>query len=920
MLSIVIRFFRSRQVSVFSFFKIEKWSGWIGTKWETIAVQILTINTGGTLIMAEKTQDHQTSKDGVQAMINRLVKNAQAALEAYMTLNQEQVDKIVHAMSLAGLDHHMELAKLACEETGRGVVEDKIIKNMFASEYIWHSIKDTKTVGIVKENEMEGYVDVAEPVGIVAGVTPVTNPTSTAIFKAMICAKARNPIIFGFHPGAQKCPVPAAKVVRDAAIEAGAPEHCVQWIESPSIEATNALMNHPGVSMVLATGGSGMVRAAYSTGKPALGVGPGNVPCYIEKSANLERACTDLMLSKTFDNGMICASEQAVIVDREISDRFEQIMKENSCYFLNEEETDLVSQFVISPAKQALNPDVVGKTAHWIAEHAGVSVPYHTKILLARLPDVGPDYPLSREKLSPVLAYYVVDGPEEGFEKARKMLELGGLGHSAVIHSSNKQLVHAYGEAMKVGRVISNSPCSQGAIGDIYNTNTPSLTLGCGSYGRNSTTSNVSTVNLINRKRIAKRRVNMQWFKVPPKIYFEYGSIQYLEKMDGIERAFIVTDPTMVKLGYVDKVLYYLRKRKQYCHAEIYSDIEPDPDVETVMRGVGSMREFQPDVIIALGGGSAMDAAKGMWLFYEHPDATFDGMKLKFMDIRKRAYKFPRLGAKAQMVCIPTTSGTGSEVTSFSVVTDRKNGNVKYPLADYSLTPNVSIIDPQFVMSLPKGPTADTGLDVLTHAIEAYVSVMASDYTDGLALQAISMVFEYLPRAYHHGAQDQKAREKMHNASCVAGMAFTNAFLGLNHSMAHKLGGEYHIPHGRANAILLPYIIRYNARKPTKFATFPKYETFVADQKYAKIARMIGREGATVADSVENLIDAIQELKADLDMPRSIQECGVDEKTFLEHLQALSERAHEDQCTTANPRYPLIEEIKQIYLDAYYGR
>lgn len=870
--------------------------------------------------MTEKNKEHQVSKDGVQAMVDRLVKNAQAALEAYMKLDQKQVDKIVHAMSLAGLDHHMDLAKMAYEETGRGVVEDKIIKNMFASEYIWHSIKDTKTVGIVEENEMEGYVDVAEPVGVVAGVTPVTNPTSTAIFKAMICAKARNPIIFGFHPSAQTCSVAAAKIVRDAAVEAGAPEHCVQWIESPSIEATNALMNHPGVSMVLATGGSGMVRAAYSTGKPALGVGPGNVPCYIEKSANLERACTDLMLSKTFDNGMICASEQAAIVDREIANRFEQIMKENNCYFLNEEETDKVSQFVISAAKQAVNPDVVGKSAHWIAEQAGVSVPYHTKILLARLSDVGPDYPLSREKLSPVLAYYIVDGPEEGFEKAKKMLELGGLGHSAVIHSSSKQLIHAYGEAMKVGRVISNSPCSQGAIGDIYNTNTPSLTLGCGSYGRNSTTSNVSTVNLINRKRIAKRRVNMQWFKVPPKIYFEYDSIQYLEKMDGIERAFIVTDPTMVKLGYVDKVLYYLRKRKQYCHAEIYSDVEPDPDVDTVMRGVASMREFQPDVIIALGGGSAMDAAKGMWLFYEHPDATFDGMKLKFMDIRKRAYKFPRLGAKAQMVCIPTTSGTGSEVTSFSVVTDRKNGNIKYPLADYALTPNVSIIDPQFVMTLPKGPTADTGLDVLTHAIEAYVSVMASDYTDGLALQAISMVFEYLPRAYHHGSQDREAREKMHNASCIAGMAFTNAFLGLNHSMAHKLGGEYHIPHGRANALLLPYIIRYNASKPTKFATFPKYETFVADRKYAKIARMIGREGTTVAESVENLIDAVQELQADLDMPRSIRECGVDKKTFLEHLQTLSEHAHEDQCTTANPRYPLIEEIKQIYLDAYYGR
>ena len=870
--------------------------------------------------MTEKNKEHQVSKDGVQAMVDRLVKNAQAALEAYMKLDQKQVDKIVHAMSLARLAYHMDLAKIAYEETGRGVVEDKIIKNMFASEYIWHSIKDTKTVGIVEENEMEGYVDVAEPVGVVAGVTPVTNPTSTAIFKAMICAKARNPIIFGFHPSAQTCSVAAAKIVRDAAVEAGAPEHCVQWIESPSIEATNALMNHPGVSMVLATGGSGMVRAAYSTGKPALGVGPGNVPCYIEKSANLERACTDLMLSKTFDNGMICASEQAAIVDREIANRFEQIMKENNCYLFNGEETGKVSQFVISAAKQAVNPDVVGKSAHWIAEQAGVSVPYHTKILLARLSDVGPDYPLSREKLSPVLAYYIVDGPEEGFEKAKKMLELGGLGHSAVIHSSSKQLIHAYGEAMKVGRVISNSPCSQGAIGDIYNTNTPSLTLGCGSYGRNSTTSNVSTVNLINRKRIAKRRVNMQWFKVPPKIYFEYDSIQYLEKMDGIERAFIVTDPTMVKLGYVDKVLYYLRKRKQYCHAEIYSDVEPDPDVDTVMRGVASMREFQPDVIIALGGGSAMDAAKGMWLFYEHPDATFDGMKLKFMDIRKRAYKFPRLGAKAQMVCIPTTSGTGSEVTSFSVVTDRKNGNIKYPLADYALTPNVSIIDPQFVMTLPKGPTADTGLDVLTHAIEAYVSVMASDYTDGLALQAISMVFEYLPRAYHHGSQDREAREKMHNASCIAGMAFTNAFLGLNHSMAHKLGGEYHIPHGRANALLLPYIIRYNASKPTKFATFPKYETFVADRKYAKIARMIGREGTTVTESVENLIDAVQELQADLDMPRSIRECGVDEKTFLEHLQTLSEHAHEDQCTTANPRYPLIEEIKQIYLDAYYGR
>ena len=868
---------------------------------------------------SEKKNQEKPAVD-VNAMIDQLVANAQKALEEYMKLDQEQVDKIVHAMALAGLDNHMPLAKLAYEETGRGVMEDKIIKNMFASEYIWHDIKYAKTVGIVDENDMEGYVEVAEPVGVVAGVTPVTNPTSTTIFKSMICAKSRDPIIFGFHPSAQKCSAEAAKIVRDAAIAAGAPENCIQWIETPSIEATNALMNHPGVALVLATGGAGMVKAAYSTGKPALGVGPGNVPCYIEKSANLERACTDLMLSKTFDNGMICASEQAVIVDECLADDFERIMKENNCYFLNKEETKKVSDYVINPQKQAVNSAVVGKPASWIAEQAGVKVPDKTKILIALLPDVGPEYPLSREKLSPVLAYFKVKDWHQGFEYAQKMLNLGGLGHSAVIHSTNNDLITLYGETMKVGRVISNSPSSQGAIGDIYNTNTPSLTLGCGSYGHNSTTSNVSSVNLINKKRIAKRRVNMQWFKVPPKIYFENDSIQYLQKMEGIERAFIVTDPTMVKLGNVDKVLYYLRKREKYCHSEIYSDVEPDPDVETIMRGVQAMRQFQPDVIIALGGGSAMDAAKGMWLFYEHPEATFDGLKLKFMDIRKRAYKFPRLGAKAQMVCIPTTSGTGSEVTSFSVVTDKKNGNIKYPLADYALTPGVAIIDPQFVMSLPKSATADTGLDVLTHALEAYVSVMASDYTDGLALQAIGMVFEYLPRAYKNGATDTVAREKMHNASCIAGMAFTNAFLGLNHSMAHKLGGDYHIPLGRANAILLPYVVEYNAQKPTKFATFPKYEKFIADEKYARIAQYIGKGGKTVQESVQNLVQAIRDLEREVGAPASIQECGIDEKLFFDNLQRLSENAHEDQCTTANPRYPLISEIAELYTKAYYGK
>ena len=870
--------------------------------------------------MSGKKQPTSEQKINVKDMIDELVSKAQAALEEYMKLDQEQIDKIVHAMALAGLDNHMELAKLAYEETGRGVLEDKIIKNMFSTEYIWHSIKYEKTVGIIDENDMEGYVEVAEPVGVVAGATPVTNPTSTTMFKSLICAKTRNPIIFGFHPSAQQSSIAAAKAVRDAAIKAGAPENCIQWIEHPSIEATTYLMNHPGVALVLATGGSAMVRSAYSTGKPALGVGPGNVPCYIEKTANIERACTDLMLSKTFDNGMICASEQSVIVDKEISKDFERYMKENSCYFLNEEETKKVSDFVVNPERHTLNPNVVGKTAHWIAEQSGVSVPEDTKILIAKLEGVGYDYPLSAEKLSPVLAYYIVKNSKEGFKVAEEVLNMGGLGHSAVIHSSDEKLISEFGDCMKVGRIISNSPSSQGAIGDIYNTNTPSLTLGCGSYGHNSTTSNVSSVNLINKKRIAKRRVNMQWFKIPPKIYFENDSIQYLQKMEGIERAFIVTDPTMVKLGNVDKILYYLRKREKYCHAEIYSDVEPDPDVDTIMRGVESMRKFQPDVIIALGGGSAIDAAKGMWLFYEHPDATFDGMKLKFMDIRKRAYKFPRLGEKAKLVAIPTTSGTGSEVTSFSVITDRKNGNVKYPLADYSLTPDVAIIDPQFVMTLPKSATADTGIDVLTHAIEAYVSVMANDYTDGLALQAIDMVFNYLPRAYHNGQTDSEAREKMHNASCIAGMAFTNAFLGLNHSMAHKLGGEYHIPHGRANAILLPHVIEYNASKPTKFTTFPKYEKFIADKKYAKIAQFIGKGGKTVKESVQNLVEAIRELEKEINIPSTVQECGIDEETYMNNIQRLSENAHEDQCTTANPRYPLINEIKELYRKAYFGK
>lgn len=846
-----------------------------------------------------------------------MVNKAEKALKSFIEMDQEQVDNIVHAMALAGLEHHRELARLAIEETGRGVYEDKIIKNIFATEYIWNSIKNEKTVGIVEDNELEGYVEVAEPVGIVAGVTPVTNPTSTTMFKALICIKARNPIIFGFHPSAQKSSSAAARILLDAAVAAGAPEDCIQWIEHPSITATTALMNHPKVSLILATGGSGMVRSAYSCGKPALGVGPGNAPCYIESSANVPRACTDLMMSKTFDNGMICASEQAVVVDKKIAGEFESFMKDNGCYFLNKKETELVSNYVINPEKGALNPDVVGKTAFWIAEQAGVKVPEKTKILIAKLAGVGPDYPLSKEKLSPVLAYYIVNNHEEGFEMCRKILEMGGLGHTAIIHSTDSDLITKFGSAMKVGRIISNAPSAQGAIGDIYNTNTPSLTLGCGSYGHNSTTANVSTVNLINKKRIAKRRVNMQWFKIPPKIYFEYDSIQYLQDMEGISRAFIVSDPMMVKLGYVDKVLYYLNKRSETCHFTIFSDVESDPDVETVMRGVEEMRHFQPDVIIALGGGSAMDAAKGMWLFYEHPETSFDGLRQKFMDIRKRVVKFPHL-EKCKMVAIPTTSGTGSEVTAFTVITDKTKG-IKYPLADYAVTPNVAIIDPQFVLTLPKRATADTGMDVLTHAIEAYISNMANDYTDGLALQAMDLVFTYLKRAYDNGPSDLKAREKMHNASCIAGMAFTNAFLGLNHSMAHKLGGDYHIPHGRANAILLPYVIKYNSIKPDKFVPFPKYETFIADQKLARAARFLGFGGNTVEESVDNFIAAIRKLMKDLDMPMSIKAEGIDEKVFMDNLMELSDKAHDDQCTGANPKYPLVSDIAELYKKAYYG-
>ena len=867
--------------------------------------------------MAENVSEEE--KLEIKEMIDDLVKRAKKASEEYLKLDQDTVNNIIKAMSMAGLDNHMKLAKMAVEETGRGIYEDKITKNMFATEYIYHNIKYGKTVGVISENEEEGYEEIAEPIGIIAGVTPVTNPTSTTMFKSLIAAKTRNVIIFGFHPSAQKCSVEAATIVRDAAIKAGAPEDCILWIEKPSVEATNQLMHHPDVNLILATGGTGMVKAAYSCGKPALGVGPGNVPCYIHKSAKLKTSVNDLVMSKSFDNGMICASEQAVIVDEDIAFDFEVLMKEFGCYFVSQEEKQKLQDIMFDKERgNKLIGAIAGQSPYNIAKMAGIDIPKETKALVIYETEVGEEHPFSREKLSPVLAYYKVKNEDEAYNLAEKLIEFGGLGHSAAIHAEDEEVIQNFSEKVKVGRIIVNSPSTHGAIGDIYNTNVPSLTLGCGSFGGNSTTANVSSVNLVNIKKVAKRRVNMQWFKVPEKIYFEAGSIAYLEKMPDITKAFIVTDESMVKLGYVDKILYHLRKRDKYVHSEIFSDVEPDPSFATIKRGVSAMNEFKPDVIIALGGGSSIDAAKGMWLFYEHPEADVEGMKLKFMDIRKRTYKFPKLGIKSKMVAIPTTSGTGSEVTSFAVISDKEK-NMKYPLADYELTPDVAIIDPDLVMTLPKSITADTGMDVLTHAIEAYVSNMASDYTDGLSEKAVELVFNNLKEAYEHG-DNKEAREKMHNASTIAGMAFTNAFLGLNHSIAHKLGAEFHIAHGKANAIILPYVIKYNSTKPTKFVSFPKYEYFIADIKYANLAKRLELPCSSTEEAVNSLIKAIQKLNQDLNEPKSLQEAGIDEKEFLAKVDELADKAFSDQCTSANPRVPLIPEIKQILIDSYYGK
>ena len=847
------------------------------------------------------------------------------ALDDFASFDQEKIDYIVAKCTVAALDQHGTLAKMAIDETGRGVFEDKATKNLFACEYMVNYLRDLKTVGIISEDPVTGITEVAEPVGVVAGLTPVTNPTSTAIFKSLLALKTRNPIIFAFHPNAQKCSAEAARIVYEAALKAGAPENCIQWIDHPSMDATSALMNHPGVSTILATGGNAMVKAAYSCGKPALGVGAGNAPAYIETTADIKQAVNDIAMSKAFDNGMICASEQTVIVDENIYEDVKAEFKHYNVHFCTPKEKKLLETYMFGYTAHSkgvenakLNGAVAGKPAAWIAEQAGFKVDPQTSILIAELEKPGVQEPLSREKLSPVLAMEKASSVEDGFDKAEATVMLNGVGHTAAIHTRSEELAKKFGERIKACRLIWNSPTTFGGIGNIYNSFIPSLTLGCGSYGHNSVSGNVSAINLINIKKIGKRRNTMQWFKIPSKIYIEQNSITYLRDMREINRAFIVTDRTMVDLGYVSRITEQLAARKNKVQVQLFCDVEPDPSLQTVKKGWELMQAFKPDTIIALGGGSSMDAAKGMWLFYEHPEVDFADLKQKFMDIRKRAFQYPELGKKSHLVCIPTTSGTGSEVSPFAVITDKVN-KLKYPLADYSLTPTVAIVDPALVMSLPAQVTADSGMDVLTHACEAYVSVMATDYTDALALKAVQMVFEYLPRAVHYGAKDEEAREKMHNASTMAGMAFANAYLGMCHSMAHKIGAEFHTVHGRTCGTLLPYVIRYNGTKPEKPGLWPKYQFYNADERYAQLAHAIGLKFNTVQEGVEKFAKAVHDLGIEIGMAMNFKSQNVDKKEWEENLEKLAYLSYEDQCSPANPRVPMIKDMIELMRAAYEG-
>ena len=870
--------------------------------------------------MADPKTDKQAE---AEAHVDTLVRRGLKALDEFRQLNQEQVDYIVAKASVAALDQHGVLAKHAHEETRRGVFEDKATKNLFACEHVVNNMRHTKTVGVISEDEVTGLTLIAEPVGVVCGITPTTNPTSTAIFKSLIALKTRNPVVFAFHPSAQESSRHAAQIVYDAVVAAGAPKNCIQWIEKPSMEATQALMNHDGIATILATGGNAMVRAAYSCGKPALGVGAGNVPAYVEKTADIRQAAHDIVMSKSFDNGMVCASEQAVIIDKEIYDEFIDEFKSYKVYFVNKKEKAQLEEYCFGVkanskdcAQGKLNADIVGRPAAWIAEQAGFSVPAGTNILAAEVSEVGEKEPLTREKLSPVIAVLKAENTEDGINKARQMVEFHGLGHSAAIHSKDAELVKQFGKAVRAIRVIWNSPSTFGGIGDVYNAFLPSLTLGCGSYGRNSVGDNVSAVNLLNIKKIGRRRNNMQWFKVPSKIYFERDAVQYLQKMKNVNKVMIVTDESMVKFGFLQRVIEQLHLRRNEVVYTVFADVEPDPDISTVRRGAEVMKSFAPDTIIALGGGSVMDAAKVMWMFYEQPQIDFRDLVQKFMDIRKRAFKFPELGEKAKYVGIPTTSGTGSEVTPFAVISDKQH-NRKYPLADYSLTPTVAIVDPAFVMTVPPHVVADTGMDVLTHAVEAYVSTLANDYTDGLALQAIKIVFQYLESSVKNA--DFESREKMHNASTMAGMAFANAFLGISHSMAHKIGGYFHTVHGRTNAILLPYVIRYNGTRPAKTATWPKYNYYRADEKYQDIARLLGLPAATPEEGVQSLAQAVYDLGERVGIKMNFRDQGIKEQGYMQKTEEIAYLAYEDQCSPANPRLAMVSDMKEILEDAYYG-
>ena len=860
--------------------------------------------------------DTVTTTDDLNVVIDR-VKTAQ---EVFATYTQEQVDKIFAAVALAANNARIPLAKMAVEETGMGIVEDKVIKNHFAAEEIYNKYRDAKTCGIIERDATNGLTKVAEPLGVIAGIIPTTNPTSTTIFKVLIALKTRNGIIFSPHPRAKKCTIATAKLLLDAAVKAGAPEHIIGWIDEPSVEMSKHLMEHEGISMILATGGPGMVKSAYSSGKPALGVGAGNVPAVIDETADIKTAVSSILMSKTFDNGMICASEQSIIVHHDIYDDVKAELAYRGAYILNKKEKAKVAKTIIQQGK--LNAAIVGQPACKIAEMAGVKVPETAKILVGEAEAIGTEEEFSYEKLSPVIALYKAESFEDAVGKAAELVYFAGRGHTAVLYTAqhNRDRINYFSDKLDTGRILVNTPSSQGGIGDLFNFRLdPSLTLGCGSWGGNAASENVGVKHLINIKTVAERRENMLWFRVPPKIYFKQGATGFaLRELAGKKKAFIITDKPLFGLGYTDKITNVLEELD--IAYQIFSNVNPDPDTDTIENALKIVRNLEPDVIIALGGGSPMDAAKIVWLMYEHPEVSFHDLAMRFMDIRKRICTFPDLGTKATMVAIPTTSGTGSEVTPFAVITDSAT-HIKYPIADYVLTPNMAIIDPDLVQTMPRGLAAASGIDSLTHALEAYVSLLATPFTNGMALEAIKMIFENLPKSVNDGANNPLARENMHYAATMAGICFAQAFLGVCHSMAHKLGSEYGIAHGIANALLISQVIRYNASdQPTKQGIFSQYHYPEGKKRYAEIADALGLGGKNDDDKVKKLIAAVQKLKKEIGIPMSIKDAGVDEKTFFDNLDHLAELAFDDQCTGANPRYPLIKEIKQMLTDAYWGK